>query len=66
MILNRNIQFFLEIFVVVRWQMLLTLFYLVTKKSVSFTLANPKGWNLLLVHYNKRRKQPGGLDCCFA
>lgn len=33
---------------------------------VSFTLANPKGWNLLLVHYNKRRKQPGGLDCCFA
>lgn len=33
-ILNRNIQFFLEIFVVVRWQMLLTLFYLVTKKSV--------------------------------
>lgn len=32
-ILNRNIQFFLEIFVV-RWQMLLTLFYLVTKKFV--------------------------------
>lgn len=32
---------------------------------VSFTLANPKGWNLLLVHYNKRRKQPGGIRLLF-
>lgn len=66
MILNRNIQFFLEIFVVDAVDAAHTFLSCDKEICVSFTLANPKGWNLLLVHYNKRRKQPGGLDCCFA